>query len=455
MKARADIDILNGKILPSLWHFSLPIILAGLLQVAYNAADLMVVGNFAHDGGIAVASVGATGSISHLLINCVIGFAAGLKIVLARYLGAGDAENVKKTVHTAIVFSLLAGLAISAVGFFLAEPMLRLTNCPPEALDGAVLYLRIYCLGAPAMALMNFGGAVLQTKGDTKNPLYYMIFSGILNVILNIFFVMVLDMAAGGVALATALSQLVAGVLTLRRLMLNTDMCHVSLGDLRLSPTHLKRIVRYGLPAAISSGAFSFSNLQIQSAINSYGAACTAGSAASGSIEGFIGTASSAMTSATVSFVGQNLGAGNRERVKKIIFSCLFLGIAMGLSAGLTMLLLSDSLLQLYIPGEAEAIAYAKMRLQLLLTTYFLPICYNVFAGTLQAFGYAKLQMVVSLTGVVGFRLMWMGLVYPRFTSAFCLFFCYPCSWASIAIGGGICTLIVWRKYTRQGIQAL
>ena len=321
MSETKNIKMTDGPILSAVIRYSLPIVFAGMLQILFNAADLAVVGHFA--GSAATAAVGATGSTISLIVNTVMGLAVGVNVVLARSLGAGDRENSKRTVHTAIAVSVIAGIAVMIVGILISRPAMVYTRCPQDALEQAVQYMIIYFAGSPAIFVYNFGSAILRTKGDTKHPLYYLTAAGVLNIFLNLIFVIVFRMAAAGVALATTLTQYLAAFLTIRCLMRQDDECRFVLRETHIWKSQLIGIIRYGLPSGITQAMYSISNIQIQSAINDFGTSAVAGNSASSNLEGFISAGIAALNAATVAFAGQNIGAGNKKRVKKVMFSAL------------------------------------------------------------------------------------------------------------------------------------
>lgn len=286
MSETKNIKMTDGPILSAVIRYSLPIVFAGMLQILFNAADLAVVGHFA--GSAATAAVGATGSTISLIVNTVMGLAVGVNVVLARSLGTGDRENSKRTVHTAIAVSVIAGIAVMIVGILISRPAMVYTRCPQDALEQAVQYMIIYFAGSPAIFVYNFGSAILRTKGDTKHPLYYLTAAGVFNIFLNLIFVIVFRMAAAGVALATTLTQYLAAFLTIRCLMRQDDECRFVLRETHIWKSQLIGIIRYGLPSGITQAMYSISNIQIQSAINDFGTSAVAGNSASSNLEGFI-----------------------------------------------------------------------------------------------------------------------------------------------------------------------
>lgn len=442
-----DIVMTEGKILPAVVLFVIPLVLAGILQMLYNAADIIVIGNFA--GKAAYASVGATSSIISLIVNTVITLAVGSNIILARYLGAGNAERVSHTVHTSFLFSLLVGTAVMIGGELSAPALLHATGCPAEVLDGAVLYMRIYYIGAPASFFYNFMSSVLRTKGDSRRPLYYLAISGLVNVALNLLLVIVFHLGVAGVAIATVASQYLSASLVFIRLVRLDDCCRLIPSHARIHLEELKKIVRFGLPSAISSGMYSLTNVQIQSAINSFGQDGISGNSTAISVESFLSAAIATFSVAASAFVGQNIGAGKRERVPKIIRCLYFCGISVSIIAGIPMILFGENLLSIYLPGEEAAIDFGLIRFRFIIGAMFLNAINQVNSGALQAFGFTAYSMMISIVGVCGFRFLWMGLIYPNYETAFSLYLCYPISWFAVTLAGCIAIFLVLHRYRK------
>lgn len=437
----------EGPILSAVIKFVVPLMLAGVLQVLYNAADIVVVGQFGGDR--AVAEIGATTSIIALIANVVIALAVGSNIMLARYLGARDEVRVSRTVHTSCAFSLLLGLAIVCIGELTAIPLLRATNCPEEVLSGAALYLRIYYLGAPASFFYNFMSSVIRTRGDSRRPLYYLAISGLVNVLLNLLLVTVFDLGVAGVAIATVVAQYLSAIFVLVRLVSLKDCCRLDFRRIRFHRWELGRIARLGIPSAITNAMYSFSNLQIQSAINAYGDVAIAGNTASVSLESFIQAAIATFATAAATFVGQNIGAGKRERVSQIRLRLYLLSLAIAFSTCIPMLIFGRSLLSIYVPNSVASVDFGMIRMRFMMPAMMIGAINQVNAGTLQSFGYTLFNMVVSIVGVCGFRLVWMYTVYPRFQTPFSLYICYPISWFTMATAGFIMSTVLVHRFRR------
>lgn len=446
-----NINMTEGPLLSAVILYSLPIVFAGMLQILFNAADLAVVGHFA--GSVATAAVGATGSVISLIVNTVMGLSVGVNVVLARNLGAGDSDGASKTVHTSVAISAIAGIAVLIIGMLISKPAMELTRCPQEAVGQAVQYMMIYFAGAPAIFIYNFGSAILRTKGDTRRPLYFLTVAGVLNIILNLFFVIVCHMAAAGVALATTLTQYLAAYLTIRCLMHQDDECRFVPQELRISKKQLLGIVKYGLPSGITQAMYSISNIQIQSAINDFGTSAVAGNSASGNLEGFISAGISALNSATVAFAGQNIGAGNKKRVKRVFFVCLGVSVAFSLVTGFAVYFFGKQLIAaIYLPKDPKGVTCGMIRATYMMTTMWITGAFNVIGGANQALGYSTAMMVNSIIGVCGVRTVWMQWFYPMNKSLDMIYICYPVTWTIILIANTAVLGYAWHRYSKKGM---
>ncbi len=440
-------DMLNGPLLPKIVQFSVPLILSSCLQLAFNAADVIVVGRFA--GEEALAAVGSTTALINLMVNLFIGLSIGANVVMARDWGARSLEDTEKTVHTAVLMSLVSGVLLIAVGLVLARRLLILMDSPEDVIDLSTLYLRIYFCGMPATMAYNFGSALLRAVGDTRRPLYFLAIAGCVNVPLNLFFVIVCKLSVAGVALATVISQVISAGLVLYCLTQMDGPCHLSLHALHIDKGKLAHILRIGLPAGIQSSLFSFSNVLIQSSINAFGSVAMAGSAAAASVEGFIYTSMNAVHQAAVSFTSQNMGAGKTERISRILFCCLGLASAVGLAMGWGAYLFGRPLLGIY-SQEAAVITRGMERLAVTCTTYFLCGVMDTLMGVLRGMGYAVMPMLVSLSGACLFRLVWIATVFQWSPELNTLYLSYPVSWALTAAVHAICYVIVRRRMQRK-----
>lgn len=442
-----EMDMCNGPIMVKLLIFALPVMLSGVLQLLFNAADIVVVGQYA--GSDSLAAVGSTGSLVNLLTNIFIGLSVGTNVLVARHYGANKKKDVEETVHTAVLTSVISGLVLIVIGVVLAEPLLVLMGSPENVIGKSVLYLRIYFLGMPAVMLYNFGSAILRAVGDTRRPLYFLTIAGVVNVLLNLFFVIVLHMDVAGVAAATAISQCVSAALIVRCLVKETGVCHLDLKKLAIKKDKLLEIFRVGLPAGMQGAIFSLSNVVIQSSINSFGSVAMAGNTAGSNIEGFIYIAMNAFYQTSISFTSQNYGAKKYERINKILLGCLFYVTVVGAVFGNLAYLFGNKLLRIYSP-DAEVIQYGLLRMSIIATTYFLCGIMDTMVGSIRGLGYAIMPMIVSLLGACGLRMLWIFTVFASHRSLQVLYISYPISWTVTAAAHIICFLVVRRKLSKQ-----
>lgn len=447
---RKNRDLTSGPLLPSIIAYSIPLVLSGLLQIFFNAADLAVVGNFS--GTRATAAVGATGSFIHLIVNTVMGLSNGANVVLARAVGARDFEKTSKIVHTALTFSVFAGTVVGIIGAIISPLAMDITQCPEDAKKMAIEYLMIYFAGCPAIFIYNFGSAILRTKGDTRRPLNFLMLSGILNVVLNLIFVIIFGMSADGVALATTISQYLAAFLTVRCLMFQEDATRLHFSLMRIHKDEFLGIVRYGVPSGLTNAVYSLSNIQIQSGINGFGSSVVAGNSAASSLGGFIESVNASMNSTTLAFVGQNIGAGNKKRIKRIIFACLLIATSAAFLIGNVMNLIGDPLFKIYVPNDAAAIRVAGERAAIMFTLYFLGTAFNILGAASQAFGYSIYVSIISMFGVFGIRTIWMNTVFPHFGTYVSIIWCYPFTWIIILAANSIVLYIAYNRYMKKGL---
>lgn len=425
------IDMCNGPLLPGIIAFSLPLMLSGCLQLLFNAADVIVVGRFA--GNESLAAVGSTSSLTNLLVNLFIGLSIGTNVTVGHTLGSGDDQGTRDNVHTAITISLISGIALIGIGIFFTKPLLIWMGAPFDVLDKAALYLKIIFIGMPATMAYNFGSAVLRATGDTKRPLYFLSVAGVVNVALNLFFVIVLHMDVAGVALATILSQCISAVLILVCLCRMDGPCRLNMKKLYIQPGRLRRMMQIGLPAGIQSSLFSFSNVLIQSSINSFGSVVVAGNSAAASIEQFVYISMNAVHQAVVSFTSQNTGAGKPERIWQTLYYSLGLVTIVGLVMGIGVNLFGTPLLSIYSPDPA-VIEAGKTRLLWICAPYFLCGVMEVVMGTMRGLGYAITPMIVALSGACLFRIVWLATVFAWFPTQSVLLLSYPASWIVTAM---------------------
>ncbi len=415
--------------------------LGSLVQVLFNAVDIIVLGNFST--GNEVAAVGATTSIVGLIVNSFVGLSAGANVVLARFLGAKDEDGAKKCIDTAIICSVLIGALLTVLGMLLSRPLLVLTDCPESCIDDADLYLKLYFAGIPAIMLYNFGATIIRASGDSGSPLVYLIISGVSNAGLNVVLCALLRQKVAAVAIATLFSQVVGAVLVVWHLARSRGVCRITLGSWRLSLPLFLSMMRIGIPSALNGALFSLSNLQIQSAINAIGEDCIAGNAVSGSVENLVGSFVNAFSVAAVVFVSQNYGAGRHDRLPKIVRTALVLAFVMSFTLGNAVNLLARPIFSLYVPGQAGAVEYALIRSGYILAFYWICIMRGVFDSSLQAYGYAIIPMVNSIVCVLVFRVIWMSFIYPLYPTYHSLMQCYIVSWTLGIIASATAYFIV------------
>ena len=443
MRKSYEIDMCSGPLLSRILLFAVPLICSGVLQLVFNATDIIVVGRFVSSN--AMAAVGSTSSLINLLVNFFIGISVGANVLVARFRGANDFDDAQETVQTALITAVAGGFVLIALGILLARPMLVWMATPDEVISQAVLYMRVYFIGMPATMLYNFGAAILRAVGDTRRPLYFLTLAGLVNVAGDLLFVLVLDMGVAGVAVATVISQIISATLIVLCLMRQDGMCNVNLRRMRFHRDKFLRIMQVGLPAGLQSVIFNISNVLIQSSINSFGATVVAGNTAASNIEGFVYTSMNALYQTSLSFTSQNLGARQFGRIDKILVRCLALVFVIGLVLGNGAHLLGQTLLGIYT-GEPEVIAYGMMRLGVVSVTYCLCGMMDVVAGSVRGLGYSILPMLVSLVGACVFRIIWIFTVFQWQHTLFSLYISYPISWALTICAHLVCYFAVRRR---------
>lgn len=445
------LDATRGAMIPQIVRYSIPLIISVLIQKLFGAVDLAVLGQMASTE--AVASVGATVSIVDLIVNSFFGIAGGARILLAYQLGQSHDERLRRTVGTCLSLAVLLGVGVAVLGFVFSPILLTLTNCPAACIDGATSYLRIYILAAPAVLLYHFGAAVLMTSGDTQRPLYYMIACSGLNVVLNVILCLILPDKVVAVALATAASQLLGAFLVMLRLFRMEGVLRVSWRQLRLHGEPVLKILRFGLPMALTGSLFPLAGLQIQTAVNSFGPAAIAGDSAACVLGGVVGAFGDSFQSAMGTFLGQNLGAGNRERVRASILHCTWLSAASSFVIGMILLVTGRFWLGLILGGDEAAIEYAMVRVFWLVSLYFIFEFAYALSIAVQSFGYPTVSSMINLAWILGFRVLWMTFLYPLYPSYLCLILCFFVSWFGMLFCNGISLSVVWRRY-RKGKMA-
>ena len=442
-----EIDMLNGPLLGKIILFYIPLMLSGILQLLFNAADVAVVGRFA--GNEALAAVGSTSSLTNLLVNLFIGLSVGANVLVSRFYGAEQFQELKEMIQTAILTALVGGVILIFVGFFVSRPALIFMDTPEDVIRHSVLYMRIYFAGMPFLMTYNFGAAILRAVGDTRRPLYYLLLAGVINVILNLVFVIVFHMGVAGVATATVISQAVSCILILRCLILTDGAYKLNLQGIYFAKDKLLKMMQIGLPAGIQGSLFSISNVLIQSSVNSFGSIAMAGNTAGSNIEGFVYTAMNSFYQASISFTGQNYGAHKFRRIGKVLLYCEGLVILVGLIMGNGAYLLADKLLLLY-SDDPEVIAYGVRRIAYICIPYFLCGMMDVIVGSLRGIGCSLLPMFVSLTGACVFRVIWIYTVFAKVHTLPCLYLSYPISWALTFSVHLICFLVLYRRLRKN-----
>lgn len=445
MFGRKNIDATKGPILRLIILYCIPLIIGTLIQTLFNAVDVAILGNMADS--TSVASVGATTAIFHLLIHGFVGIASGLKILLARYIGAQDSKRILDSVGTSLIFSIVFGIIIAVLGFFLSPVFLNLTKCPADCYDGAVLYLQIYLTAAPAILLYNFGSSVITANGDTQRPLYYMLSGGVLNLVLNIILCLILPQKVVAVAVATAVSQVFSAVLTIKRVFKIYDL---NLKNIPFSFTSLSAMLRFGIPLAITNTLYPLANLQIQSAINSFGSAAVAGSSAATNLEGIASAFTSSFATATSVFISQNIGANLPDRVKKSFFHNLWLGISSGILIGGFLYLTGEFWLSILLGSDStEAVEFGMVRLFFVTLMYFIAATNGVLSNAIQSFGYPIVSSISSIFCILIFRIIWMNFIYPAFPNFYCLNACFTVSWILLLLCNIVFAAIFFKRYLK------
>ena len=443
-------SMLQGPLLGSIISYTIPIILTSVLQLLFNAADLVVVGRFC--GSISVAAVGATGAITNLIVNLFIGLSVGCGVTVAHGVGSREDEVVHRTVHTAIPMALLSGVVLTVVGVLFSETFLQMMGTPENVLKLSAVYMKIYFAGITFTMVYNFAASILRAVGDTKSPLVFLTIAGVINVLLNLIFVMVLHMNVAGVALATTISQAFSAVAMVVVLMRRTDAAKLSLKKMRFYKIQLKKMLRIGLPAGMQSSLFSISNVLIQSSINSFGDVLMSGNAASGNIEGFLFVSMNAFHQTAVNFIGQNVGAKQYDRVKKIVWTCLGCVAVVGIGLGTLIRVFGEGLLSIYITDSAEAIAWGLVRLEIICGYYFICGLMDVSTGALRGMGASVSPMIISVLGVCGIRIGWVMTIFqiPQFHTPQSLYISYIFSWALTFLIQMYAFIKIYRKHTKS-----
>lgn len=445
-RQKKEMDMCEGPLAGKILRYTIPLALSGILQLFFNAADMIVVGRYA--SGEALAAVGSTSALINLIINVFMGLSVGVSVCVAHAWGAKNMESVRRIVHTAMLTSVIAGGIVLFIGFFGCRTFLTWMGTPDNVIDLSTTYMKIYFLGMPACMVYNFGASILRSIGDTKRPLLFLVIAGVVNVLLNMFTVILLHMGVAGVAVATAASQVVSAALVVVFLMRRQDSCRLVLRHLRIYPDKLLSIVRVGLPAGLQGAVFSISNVLIQASINSFGSVAMEGNTAASNLEGFIYNAMNAFYHSALTFTGQNLGARKPERIPRILLTTIALSMSISLTLSGLMYVFREPLLALYRPGAPEVLAYGSLRMSIIVLTYFLCGVMDVFTGSLRGMGASLTPMLISLMGACVTRVIWIYTVFAANPTLQVLYLCYPVSWLFT-----ICMQIVAFIVIRHNVQ--
>ena len=447
-KNKYEIDMCHGSIMDKLISFALPLMLSSILQLMFNAVDVIVVGRFS--GSQALAAVGSTTALINTFTNLFIGVSLGANVLAARFYATGREKEMSETVHTAISLALLSGVVMAVIGQIFARGALELMGTPADVIDKSTLYMRIYFLGMPFFMTYNYGAAILRAVGDTKRPLIFLIISGITNALLNVIFVIVFHMSVEGVAIATVISETLSCMLVLRCLY-QTDSCYqLRFSRLCMKKYCLKQIGQVGIPAGIQSTVINFSNVLLQSSVNSFGSVSMAGYTAADNLMSFLYASVNAVTQACMSFTSQNYGVGNYKRMDKVLKNCLVLTVIVSLIMGSAFWFFGPEILKIYTENP-EVITHAMEIMSITIMPYFLCGIMDLFPGALRGMGHSGVPMILSVIGTVGTRILWIFGAFPHHRTLRFLFVCYPGSWGLTIILQVICFWFV-RKKVRRGI---
>lgn len=448
MSKSYQINMTEGNILPKIIKFSIPLMLSGMLQLFFNAADVIVVGRYAGDE--ALAAVGSTGALINLLINLFIGISIGASVLMGQAIGARDYNDAQDSLHTAMLTGFIGGIIMIFVGQVVSRPMLELMQTPDDVIELSSLYMKIFFMGMPGFMLYNFGAAILRAAGDTKRPLYYLFVSGIINVILNLYFVIVLKMSVDGVAYATIISEAISAILIVICLMRSDGYLNLSLRKLKIDGKKFIEMLKIGIPSGFTGIVFSVSNMLIQSSINSFGKLVMAANTAASNLEGFVYNAMNSIYQTALAFASQNMGAKKLDRVDDVLKKSLLVVSGVGLFFGVGAYLLGEILLRLYTPNQ-EVIDIAMLRLLVISTSYFLCGIMDVYSGVIRGMGFSFTPMLVSMFFVCAFRVFWIYTIFERFHEQWVLYISYPVSW-TITIIAYFFTYKIVRKKAKEKI---
>ena len=444
-----EIDMCNGTLMDKLISFSLPLMLSGILQLLFNAVDIIVVGRFT--GRQALAAVGSTTALINIFTNLFIGISLGANVLAARFYASGKEKEMSETVHTSITLALISGLVMALAGVLLARFALNLMGTPNDVIDQSVLYMRIYFLGMPFFMLYNYGAAILRAVGDTKRPLFFLVISGMTNAVLNLVLVIVFHMGVAGVAIGTIVSQLISSILVLRCLYTSNTSYRLYFSKLGIKTQYLKQIFQVGIPAGIQSTVINLSNALLQSSVNSFGSVAMAGYTAANNIFGFLYMSVNAVTQSCMSFTSQNYGVKKLKRMDRVLLDCMILSVGVTLTLGCGAYFFGPELLKIYT-SDADVIRCGVEVLAFTTVPYFCCGIMDLLPGALRGMGYSGVPMILSIIGTVGTRIVWIFGLFPAHRSLSFLFISYPVSWILTILMQTVCFCFV-RKHVHQSVN--
>lgn len=449
MKAyKHEMDMTEGPLFKKILIFSLPLVITGILQCLYNAADLIVVGHF--NGHIALAAVGSTAALTNLIVGVFMGLSVGAGVCAAQYIGSREYDKVRKVVHTSVVTSVVLGIVVGVFGFIFAPQLLHLMDTPDNVIEHATLYIRIIFCGVPANLLYNYCASILRSSGDTKHPLVFLTISGLVNVLLNIILVTAFDMGVAGVAVATVASQLLSAIMVVVYMCRSDSYLRIDLRKLSIDRHTLSRMMAIGIPSGIQGSLFSLSNVVIQSSINSFDDIVMASNSAAGNIEGFIWIAMNSVSQASVTFTGQNVGAKKYDRIGRVLLGCTAVTVAVWALFAAAILIFRTEFLGLYAGGSEEVIAAGLKRIMIIAPTYVLCGMMETVGGTLRGMGKSVTTMVFTLVGVCGVRILWINTIFKIFNTPMSIYLSYPVSWTLALASNFIAFIVIYRKTLRD-----
>ena len=442
-----EIDMCNGSIMDKLISFSLPLMLTSILQLMFNAVDIIVVGRF--DGSQALAAVGSTTALINIFTNLFIGISLGANVLAARYCAAGRHREMSEAVHTAIALALISGILMAFVGLGASRAALALMATPADVIDQSTLYMRIYFMGMPFFMLYNYGAAILRAVGDTKRPLFFLGAAGLTNVALDLLLVIVIPLGVAGVAIGTVASQMISCILVIRCLCKTDSSYQLHFSKLAIRKVYLIRIFQVGIPAGIQSTVINFSNALLQSSVNSFGSTAMAGYTAANNILGFLYASINAVTQACMSFTSQNFGVGKYKRMDRVLLDCVALSVGVSLVLGVGAYLMGPQLLGIYT-AEPDVVQCGLEILSITTVPYFLCGIMDLLPGALRGMGHSAVPMVLSVIGTVGTRVLWIYVFFPQHRSLYFLFISYPGSWIATILMQAVCYWFVRKRYGMQ-----